>query len=336
MSETGDYTPAPQWSGHDFASARRAYNQQAGRSYAVAQATGATAAKLLPATISTVSGNPLIIDTDFTGSMDGWDATIFSKFPYLDHEIRTEYLSDDAEISFGAICDTGDEYPLQVRPFAKGADMKETLTELVHASGGSGPGSCCEAHGLAVLYRLRNTKMPKALGKPVYIIITDEKPYNLVTAESAATHAKVTIEQAMTSEEIFAEAMAEFSLYVILKPYGSERLSGDRLPATSQTVYDCWEKLVGADRIALLPDPERVVDVIFGILAKETDKIAYFRNELEQRQLPDKGGKAKVETVYKSLKTVHALPKHETTQATTGHSKTRGVGGGKPAKPLLP
>ena len=46
-----------------------------------------------------------------------------------------------------------------------------------------------------------------------------------------------------------------------------------------------------------------MVDVIFGILAKDTGRVDYFRKEIEARQ---KAGQVK--TVYKALETVHALP----------------------------
>ena len=60
---------------------------------------------------------------------------------------------------------------------------------------------------------------------------------------------------------------------------------------------------MGEDHVVELPDAKRVVDVIFGILARETGRIEYFREEIEGRQDPDQ-----VKTVYKSLATIHKLP----------------------------
>ncbi len=337
MSESGDYEPAPQWSGHDFKSARGSYDNSAGRSYADAKAAGNTATMLLPERIAADSDQSVSIDTDFSGSMDGWDATIFSKLPYLDHEARTEYFGEDVAFSFGAIADTSDDYPLQIRDFAKGAEMKKRLPELVHAGGGQGSAMYHEAHGLAALYRLHNADVSNAATMPIYILITDEMPSS-VSKNQAKGFAKVDISQGMSPEEIFAQLQLSYSVYVILKPYGSERLSGDTLAGVTKTVYDCWEKLLGADRIALLADPNRVVDVLFGIFAKETGKIDYFRKELEKRQLPDPDGKQKVATVYKSLATIHRLsgPRSASKSGTTvGHSKTRGIGAGTPTKPLM-
>ena len=337
MSESGDYTPAPEWKGHDFKSAYAHYDVHAGRGYAAAKAKNVVAKDLVPEEITTQSTHPLIIRCDVTGSMGGWPAVIFSKLPYLDHEIRKEYLSEDAEVSFGAISDTGDDYPLQIRPFAKGADMKANLEKLIVTRGGSGPDPYCEAYAVQAIYDARNVKFPRALIKPICIIIGDEMPYGMVSKEEAHDYAKVGIEEArLSASQIFKELMAVYSVYLILKPYGNESLSGDTLTGTTKTVYDCWEKILGAERIALLPGADRVVDVIFGILAKETGRIDYFRKELEARQLPDKNGKQKVETVYRSLKTVHALPKPAGSSGRgSGHSKTSGIGGGKPTKPLV-
>ena len=87
---------------------------------------------------------------------------------------------------------------------------------------------------------------------------------------------------------------------------------------------------------ALLPDPHRVVDVIFGILAQEADRVGYFYEELKVRQLPDKDGQKKVDTVMQSLKTIHNfLPKPADAVKASGHSKTKGIGSGRPTKSLL-
>lgn len=330
MAEGDDYTPAPWAQNHDFTAARKTYDQHAGRSYADASSANVSAADLVPETIATKSRNPLLIRCDVSGSMGGWPNTIFSKLPYLEHEVKTEYLGADAEISFGAFCDTGDSYTLQVQPFGEGEAMKQSLLKLVVTGGGSGPGTYCEAHGVAALYDARNVKMPKAAGTPPLILITDEMPYDTVTRAEAKNLAKVTMEEArLTADAIFAELAARYSVYVVLKPYHDGDLAGDRMTGTTKTVYDRWMKIVGAERIAILPDANRVVDVIFGILAKEADRIDYFREEIEKRQRPDQ-----VETVYKSLLTVHRTG-GSPTKGGPGKSTMHNPPGGKKSKGLL-
>ena len=142
MSEGGDYVASSWDHGHDFSDARNSYERHAGRSYEAAQAEGRTHKDLCPLTISTQSSCPLILNIDQTGSMKDWPATIRSKGPFLAHEVKKEYLGEDAEISFGATGDARhtEDYPLQVRPFVKAtnAAMKGPLEELVMEGKGGG------------------------------------------------------------------------------------------------------------------------------------------------------------------------------------------------------
>lgn len=337
MAENADYTPAPQYQGHNFASAHKAFDVNAGRGYTQAIENRTDASKFVPDRISTTSSRPWFIRCDVSGSMGGWPNPIVAKWPYLAHEVQTEYLGKDAELSIGAHCDVADRFPLQIIDFAKADDMLAATKKLMFTSGGTGSDHYCEAHGVVALYDLRNAHTPNAIEKPPYILITDEMPHPTLSRDDAKSIAKVGFEEhTLKTAEIFEELMERFSVYVILKPYHDGDAANDTLKGITQMVFDRWVGIVGIERIAILPDPNRVVDVIFGILAKETGKIAYFRDELEARQLPDKDGKAKVDTVYRSLKTIHLLPSAKKgANSATGHSKTTGLGSGKKTKSLL-
>jgi hypothetical protein len=299
MSESGDYSPAPWAATHDFKSARALYDRHAGRSYDDAIATGKTAKDLVPDKLETQSTCPLVIVCDVTGSMGEWPAVIFSKLPYLDHEARTEYLGPDVEISFAAAGDAfSDQYPLQARPFAKGKDLKTRLEELVIE--GNGGGSTQESYELAALYYARRTEMPNA-NKPIIIFIGDESPYDGIDATKAKALAGVKVQDSLTTKQVFEELKNRFEVYFIQKPYGNS--SFNSRDVTTDRVHKDWAKLVGEDHIAQLPEAQRVVDVIFGILAAESGRIDYFRTELEDRQKPEQ-----IATVYEALTTVHALP----------------------------
>jgi hypothetical protein len=95
--------------------------------------------------------------------------------------------------------------------------------------------------------------------------------------------------------------MRKYDVYLIRKPY--KRSSNDQDSAEDREIRGRWIELLGADHICDLPDPGRVVDVIFGILAKVANKFEEFKEEIEGRQTPDQ-----VNTVYKSLATIHKLP----------------------------
>ena len=336
MSESGDYSPGP-WAGHDFASARRTYDAYVGRSYDDAVSKGKATKDLIPESVSTDSSAPVIIVIDETGSMGDWPATIFSKLPYLENE-RKEYLGEDFEICFMAIGDAhnGEKYPLQVRPFAKGLELKDRLKELVIE--GQGGSQTYETYEMAGLYALQKVNIPKAV-KPILIFIGDEAAYETVDGEIAKDLMGVELERTLPTEALFRKLKEKYAVYHIRKPYGSGYDSStNSMSDLDRRITSQWAKLVGDDHIAHLPKADRVVDVIFGIFAKETGRIAYFEEELEDRQLKDKGGDKKVDMVYKSLRTIHQIPdaardavKH------TGKSVMRKsvAGGGKSVKPLV-
>lgn len=289
--ETTDYDPGP-WRGHDFANARVAYDKHAGRSYTEATKAGKKAADLVPSSIKTKSEAPLVIACDVTGSMGAWPATIFSKLPYLELEGK-EYLGETMEISFAAIgdCVRGDTYPLQVRPFVQGTDLKKELEALVVEGGGGGGGE--ESYDLAAKYYAENVEMPNAVRKPIFIFIGDEGLYSSLTVDHAKTYAKVKIEKDAELEDIIRDLKKLYNVYVVRKSYGG----------CDAIIQRQWANLLGEDHICPLQDAGRVVDVIFGILARETGRIDYFKKEIGDRQQP-----AQVDVVMKSLKTVHAGP----------------------------
>jgi hypothetical protein len=335
MSESGDYSPGV-WKGHDFASARKAYDSHVGRSYSDAITAGKGTKDLIAENVKTDSTAPLIIVIDETGSMGDWPATMFSKLPYLEHETK-EYLGDDAEICFMAIGDAycNEKYPLQVRPFAKGVNLKDRLKELVIEGGGGG--QTTESYELAALFAAEKIEAPKAI-KPVIIFVGDEQPYDTISGDQAERLLGIKLEKTLTTQAVFEKLKQKYAVYIIRKPYGSASVNARS--SEDARITEKWAELVGNDHIANLPEASRVVDVIFGILAKETGRIAYFEKELEDRQLKDADGKDKVKAVYKSLVTIHAIPdKARATTEGTGKSVMRKsmkkIGDGKSVKPLL-
>jgi hypothetical protein len=298
MSESGDYSPGV-WKGHDFASARRSYDAHVGRSYDKAVSAGKGTRDLIAEDVKTDSTAPLIIVVDETGSMGEWPATIFSKLPYLENEGK-EYLGEDFEICFMAIGDaycSNEKYPLQVRPFAKGLDLKKTLTELVIEGGGGG--QTTETYELAALFAAEKVQIPKAV-KPIMIFIGDEQCYDTISPDHAERLLGMKLEKTLTTKAVFEKLKEKFAVYIIRKPYGSS--SSNNVSSTDERITAHWAELVGNDHIANLPEAGRVVDVIFGILAKEAGRIAYFEHEIEDRQKIDQ-----VNVVYKSLATIHKI-----------------------------
>lgn len=296
MSESGDYNPGP-WRGkdHDFKSARKQYDSHVGRSYDDAKASNKKIEDLVEKSLSTKSKSPLVIACDVTGSMGDWPATIFSKLPYLELEGK-EYLGETMEISFAAIGDVySDDYPLQVRKFTKGTDLKKQLKQLVIE--GNGGGQQKESYDLCALYYARKVEMPNA-NRPIFVFIGDEGLYDFVDKRSAENWAGVKLEGRTSSATAIEELKKKYEVYCIRKPYDVGR--GDTMSAADKVIQAQWESLLGADHVSILPEAGRVVDVVFGILARETSRIDYFKEELTDRQKPEQ-----VDTVMKALESIH-------------------------------
>ncbi len=302
MSEMGEsYDPGP-WTGFDFKSARAAYDPHAGRGYggsssgSSGRSTALTAPSrtlddLVPARISTTARSPLVIAVDGTGSMGDFPQVMFEKLPLLDLGIK-DYL-DDSEISFAMVGDAdGDRYPLQVRPFTKGKGLVDALNKLTIEGGGGG--NMQESYDLAGLYYAHNADMPNAT-KPIFIWVCDEGVYDSVDKDWASQHARTKISKNLPAKDLFEDLKRQYSMYCIRKHYGNE-VDGETMTGNNLRIQKQWESYVGADRVKILNDPRRIVDVIFGILALETGREEFFEKELMYRQEPDQ-----VATVMKSV-----------------------------------
>lgn len=302
MSESGDYTPAPWTSGVSYKDARAAYISNAHTGLAAAVSAGVKASSLVPESLVSEAENPVVIAFDVTGSMGTWPATMFGKMGYFFNELR-EYLGEDSEVSFCAIGDgpKHDQYPLQVKPFARDKTALDHLNAMIREGGGGGGGE--ESYDLAALYYSKKCECPDAIRKPIFIFVGDEGVYETVDRVVAENVCHITLKSVVQSSSVFETLKEKFNVYIIRKPYGGteENPSADEVH-----IRDQWRKLLGADHVLSLADPERVVDVIYGILAKESGKDDYFLKELKERQLKDDGGDVKVAVVLKSLHTIHS------------------------------
>lgn len=305
MPENNDYEPAP-WAAKDtFASARATYDTHVGRSYADAVDAGVKASDLLLAKLTTDVAAPIVIISDETGSMGEWPATIFSKLGYVDHEAEFYFGKGNYAVAFGAFgdanCNPPELYPVQMRPFAVGSELAPRLKELVIEK--KGGGQIKESSELAGCYVDQNIEIPNAV-RPILIFITDEKAYETVNPDQAKQWCKADLHQRMSTRDLFDSLKSKWAVYVILKPYDATS-EGSPETSTNQEVRLFWEGLVGKDHVLPLPDPARVVDVIFGIFGQETGKYEDFVAELKDRQLKDDGGEKKVKTVLTALSSLH-------------------------------
>lgn len=277
----------------------------------------AVANQYVPDRISTNAEAFLVIVCDVTGSFEEWPQTIFSKLPYLEHEAK-EYLGQNLEISFAAVGDAfKDRYPLQVKAPCHGVQLKESLEKFVIEKGGGA--NHVESYDLPALYYARKCDMPNVIRKPIMIFICDEGIYNFVDHEKAEKYCGVKLDKHLANVDLFAELKKKFSVYAIRKPYGCDGFENNLRHRMDVAIEEQWADMIGADHIVDLPEASRVVDVIFGILASETNRLDYFDQELQDRQGKDKDGNHKINVVQKSLLSIRQKP---VARMAPGHMKS--------------
>jgi len=310
--EGGDYEEVSYVPDHDFGAARVDYDAHAGRSYKKAKEDDLKEDDLLPRIIRTDAETGIILSVDHTGSMGDKPGIVYDKFPYLVHEAQTEYLPPNSPFCVASFGDAREieDYPLQARPFAGKQELPVRLKELVLVPGSGGAGME-ESSELMALYALHSIRFGKKAGrsrrKPVYIMITDECCYRTVNQDMAAK-VYVKTSKGIAAEKIFRALHRKYEAFLILMPYGGASNWQDR---RSQEVKSFWLDYFDEDHTAYLEDARRIVDVIFGLLAKAADRREYFEREIMKRQVEDVSederdeGRRKVDTVFRSLGTVH-------------------------------
>jgi hypothetical protein len=333
MSESADYTATSWVPSHDYKDARAAYTSSVvDRSYTKAT-TARVSAKDLVLPNLTIDHPSLIVVTDVTGSMGEWPAVMFGKLPYLRHELK-QYLGEDAKLIMAAVGDGySDTYPLQVKNPADTFEEAKVALEGLVVEGGGG-GQTKESYELAAAYFADVPQVARSI-RPILVFIGDEHPYDTVNKDQLVALGLSGDVTSRTTDEVFKELNAMYEVFLIHKPYG-----GGNSDSTTNSVRAAWRPLLPPEHIIPLDKPERVVDVIFGILAAATGKVPEFKKELSDRQTP-----AQVATVMTSLHglynsirhTNHTLPRMPTItkQLGSGKSTMHNMTTGKPTKPLL-
>jgi hypothetical protein len=334
MSESADYTATSWVPSHDYKDARAAYTSSVvDRSYSAATAARVSARDLVLPDLN-IDTPSLIVVTDVTGSMGKWPAVMFGKLPYLRHELK-QYLGEDAKLIMAAVGDAySDNYPLQIKkPADTFEEAKEALEGLVIE--GNGGGQTKESYELAAAYFATVPNVARSV-RPILVFIGDEHPYDTINADQLRALG-VTDAETRSTADAFTTLNSMYEVFLIHKPYGSST-SMDSITAS---VRDTWRPLLPPEHIIPLDAPERVVDVMFGILAAASGKVDSFKKELTDRQTPEQ-----VRTVMTALhdlygsikKTNYTLPKMPTTvtkQLGSGKSTMHTASHGRATKPLL-
>lgn len=304
--------------GFSFHSARKSYDD-----VAVAKTSSQIFYSYKSPFLTTDAFYPIVIGIDTTGSMQEWPKVFFNKLPLLYKE-ATKYLPA-CEISFQAINDfhaDGEDVALQPAPFGKGPALDELIGRLKPVGGGGGQGM--ESYEIFAAYNAF-LEAPKALIKPIAILLGDEMPFENVPP-AVCKHYKLldqykarpqesagvkSLKRSVPTPVVFELLHQKCDVFLIRKPYHG---FGD----PDAPIIKKWQKiaLMPAERILNIQDPTRVVDVILGILGVLTGKAELFEQELRDRQ-----NAAQVKEVLDSL---HNLQQSYHSQMSQ-HSVSQGV-----------
>ncbi|MEQ8223628.1 MAG: hypothetical protein ABRQ37_15050 [Candidatus Eremiobacterota bacterium] len=257
---------------------------------------------------------PVIIGIDTTGSMAEWPKVFFDKLPLLYRE-GVKYFPD-CEISFQAINDfeaDGKDVAFQPAPFGKGSHLDEIIGKLLPYGGGGG--QVTESYEIFAAYN-SFLEAPKAIIKPLAIILGDEKPFPYVPDEVCKYY-----EMGNTStEEAFKRLHSKCDVFLVRKLYNNS-IKEDK------SIIDCWKKtaLIKSERILHIEDPKRVVDVILGILGIVTGKTGLFEKELVERQEPSQV-KEVLTSIHRLKTSYHKdLSQKSVTSVTGKGNKSKGL-----------
>lgn len=269
--------------GYSFHDARKSYDD-----VAVAKTAEQAFYTYKSAFLKTDALYPIIVGIDTTGSMEEWPKTFFDKLPLLYKE-AVKYFPG-CEISFQAINDfhsDGADVALQPAPFGQGPQLDELIGQLYPYGGGGG--QVKESYEIFAAYN-SFLAAPKAIVKPIAIILGDEAPYDEVPLEVCQYYG-LSQGEAVPAQVVFQKLHQTCDVFLIRKPY-HDTAREDR------PIVQKWRDMarVPAERILTIQDPKRVVDVILGVLGILTGKVELFEQELVERQNP-----AQVKQVLNSL-----------------------------------
>lgn len=226
-------------------------------------------------TITTRSTNPVLVGVDVTGSMQHWPREIFDRLPLL-YQTLSQYR-EDLEVSFAAIGDaTCDRWPLQVTDFAQGLALEERLASL-HGEGGGG-GGARESYELFLYWVLSRAAAPEAV-RPFLILYGDEGFYPQIDPRQANHYVSDALQAPLDSASVISAVAEAWDVWLLRKPYSGRQ---------EAEIHAQWAAVLGQERIVMLQDEQRAVDMALGIVARSWGQFPDFEQNMRARQTKEK------------------------------------------------
>jgi len=284
MSEPGEFRRSPTVRNSRTREQRqRAVRRTADRSMNEAVKKNVAPSDLVPDKIVVTNTHVVVLLGDVSGSMGDDITEIYSRLRWFPHNVPQYFGDDDVAYLFGAIGDAekGDDYAVQIQPpVIKGIGSSEALEKLIHEKGGGG-GDGCESHGIPALWLARNFQAPSAK-KLICVFCTDEQPRRSIDRTMAKRFAHVNLKpRSIETADVFAELKKQgWSTYCVRRHYNCPSFAADH------EIEAHWDSLLGRDHVtAPLTTGKRIVDVIYGILAREMGDLSLWWADMLDRQV---------------------------------------------------
>lgn len=246
---------------------------------------------LAPRALKSTAANVLVVEVDVTGSMREWIQEIFDRLPLLYKETQ-KYLGDDLEILFIGFGDVAFHDKIEVASFGRGQVLDTYITAFDKNANGGGNG--IESAEVVAVYV--DKMVDTSTAKNVYMYtITDEGLAATVEPSLVRRGVNVACEREPT-KNVYDRLLMKGCVYTLFAATNTGRNSG----------YEkTWVDVLGRERVLPLNDARRVVDVMLGVMAKLTDQLDQFTQDLHARQGGTKFGSVNIANVHQTIALVN-------------------------------
>lgn len=201
---------------------------------------------------------PIAIVLDVTGSNIDAARVVHGKLPGLHGLLQRKGYCEDPQINMCATGDANsDRFPVQVGQFESDNRIDAQLEAMILEGNGGGGGN--ETYELLAYFLARHTFLEpfEEQGRKGYaFFIGDEMPYDKVRKGQVASLIGDSLEDDVSTAQIFTELQERYEVFFLFQAQGSYRES---------QVLPAWRKLLG-ERALVLDDPAAVCEFIAGVL----------------------------------------------------------------------
>jgi hypothetical protein len=247
----------------------------------------------VPKTLKSTAKSVVTVVMDVTGSMSDWTVELFARLPLLYTEMQ-KYLGDDLEILFAAFSDLQHNGTIQVTQFGRGKELENCILSIENSGGGGGNG--VESAEVVAHYLANYVDTSSAKNNYTYFV-TDEgilstiNPHLLKEGIGMMPDFKP-IPSGIDTKIVMQRLLVRGMVFAVM--------------ANTNTFCDSakrtWQSALRSDeRVLILDDARRLVDVLIGSVAKVTDQEEEFTKDLLARQGGTLYGSQNIANVHKTL-----------------------------------